>query len=254
MGVRGNATPESAHASARPGRTGAPGSTEDERRSRGAVGGAGYAGPAPGTLGPGAASTPGSAASGGGVSGGEPLLSDKELKQIEADNPDGLTSVRLLEVFQNRGIRLSEATFRKYVQLGLLPRCVRVGKKGLHQGSQGIYPAATIRRINTIKRMMVDGATIEEIQRSFIRWKDEIEGVEGGLRDLFAGFDRAMRGPEYEREARRALAQELADAKQTAAELLRRIHRIERQLAAPLDDLERTPGGGGAAGGAEELL
>jgi hypothetical protein len=179
------------------------------------------------------------------------LLSDKELKQIEAENPDGLTSHRLLEVFANRGIRLSEATFRKYVQLGLLPRCVRVGKKGLHQGSQGIYPAQTIRRINTIKRMMAEGATIEEIQRSFIRWKDEIEAVEVGLRDLFAGFERAMRGPIFDAGVRRELGADLGEAKKAAAELFRRISKIERQLAGPLDE---RPAGGGAAGGAEELL
>jgi len=249
MGVRGNPDPDSAHAAARPGRTGAPGSTEDDRRPRGSgTAGAGYAGPVPGAPTPAGSALAGG---GGGAAGGELLLSDKELKQIEVDNPDGLTSSRLLELFSGRGIRLSEATFRKYVQLGLLPRCVRVGKKGLHQGSQGIYPAATVRRINTIKRMMAEGATIEEIQRSFIRWKDEIEAVESGLRDLFAGFDRSLKGPEWEPAARRALAGELGDAKHHAAELLRRIHRIERQLAEPLDE---RPAGGGAAGGAEELL
>jgi len=36
----------------------------------------------------------------------------------------------LLDVFPPRGIRFSEATLRKYVQLGLLPRSVRVGQKG----------------------------------------------------------------------------------------------------------------------------
>ena len=35
-------------------------------------------------------------------------------------------------------MKFSEATLRKYVQLGLLPRSVRVGRKGKHQGSQGI--------------------------------------------------------------------------------------------------------------------
>lgn len=247
MGVRGNAAPESASASAKPGRTGAPGS-EDDKRTRG-VPGTGYAGPVPGQPTPGGALIPGGG--GGGASSGEPLLTDKELKQVELENSGGLTSQKLLEVFQTRGIRLSEATFRKYVQLGLLPRCVRVGKKGLHQGSQGIYPAQTVRRINTIKRMMAEGGTIEEIQRSFIRWKDEIEGVENGLRDLFSGFERTLKGPEFDPAMRRTLGQELADAKKAAADLVRRIHRIERQLAEPIGD---RPAGGGAAGGADELL
>ena len=46
-----------------------------------------------------------------------------------------------------KGVRLSEATFRKYVQAGLLPRSKRVGRKGKHRGSQGLYPVEAVRRI-----------------------------------------------------------------------------------------------------------
>jgi len=55
------------------------------------------------------------------------LLQEKDLIQIERTHPDGLTSAQIIGIFQARGARLSEATFRKYVQLGLLPRCRRVG-------------------------------------------------------------------------------------------------------------------------------
>src|SRR4029077_4261491 len=71
----------------------------------------------------------------------------------------------------------SEASFRKYVQQNLLPRSRRVGRKGKHRGSLGVYPAKTVRRINTVKRLMADGFTIEEIQGQFLLYTDLVEGV-----------------------------------------------------------------------------
>src|SRR5579862_6527207 len=104
------------------------------------------------------------------------LLEEREIEEIERTWPNGLTSRQIVDVFETRGIRFSEATLRKYVQLGLLPRSVRVGRKGKHRGSCGVYPAQVIRRVNVVKGMMAADRTIEEIQRSFARFKDEIEG------------------------------------------------------------------------------
>src|SRR5688500_14531264 len=112
------------------------------------------------------------------------LLSEDELAAIEGSAPAGLTSRQIVDVFTSRGIRFSEATLRKYVQLGLLPRSTRVGTKGKHQGSRGLYPAAVVRRVNMVKEMMAENLTIEEIQRSFVRFKDEIDGIEKSVRSL----------------------------------------------------------------------
>ena len=92
------------------------------------------------------------------------LLEDRELDEIERSWPDGMTSRQIVDVFETRGIRFSEATLRKYVQLGLLPRSVRVGRKGKHRGSCGLYPAHVIRRVNVVKGMMAQDRTIEESQ------------------------------------------------------------------------------------------
>src|ERR1019366_1093568 len=116
------------------------------------------------------------------------LLVEEELSEIERQCPNGLTSRQIVDLFTARGFRFSEATLRKYVQLGLLPRSVRVGRKGKHRGSCGLYPAHVVRRVNVVKGMMAADRTIEEIQRSFVRFKDEIETVENDLRDLIAGF------------------------------------------------------------------
>jgi hypothetical protein len=58
------------------------------------------------------------------------LLDERELQEIERTWQNGLTSRQIVDVFETRGIRFSEATLRKYVQLGLLPRSVRVGPRG----------------------------------------------------------------------------------------------------------------------------
>jgi hypothetical protein len=191
----------------------------------------------------------------GGESGGEGLLGERDLAAIERTYADGLTSAQVVELFQARGIKLSEATFRKYVQLGLLPRSRRVGRKGKHQGSMGLYPPTTVRRVNAIKRMMGESYTIEEIQRSFLRFKDEIESIERGLKDLFAGFERELAGPELERGKRRSLDRDVEAARKAADELIGRLETIGRAIVSPRERAARARAfSSGASGGAGDLL
>jgi hypothetical protein len=186
----------------------------------------------------------------GGSSGaGAGLLAERDLKAIEKEHADGLTSVQVVDVFVRRGIRFSEASLRKYVQQGLLPRSRRVGRKGKHQGSLGLYPAATVRRINVIKRLQAENHTIEEIQRQFLRFRDEIEALERSFETLFAGFEEEIARPQLDPGTRRALKKDVGEAQLAAEELLQLLESIERRVAAPS---ERTPGG--APGGAEDLL
>jgi DNA-binding transcriptional MerR regulator len=175
------------------------------------------------------------------------LLEEREIDEIERSWPDGLTSRQIVDVFETRGIRFSEATLRKYVQLGLLPRSVRVGRKGKHRGSCGLYPAHVVRRVNLVKGMMAEDRTIEEIQRSFARFKDDVESVEKDLRDLIASFEREARTPAVGPEGRRELEREISEAKRTAGELVRRISGLERRIAAHAT----APSQGGAIGGSD---
>lgn len=195
---------------------------------------------------------------GGGASGGgagapavEGLFSDDELRALEESHADGITAVQIVDIFANRGVRFSEATFRKYVQQGLLPRSRRVGRKGKHRGSLGVYPAKTVRRINAIKRLMADGYTIEEIQEQFLRYTDVLETLDEGIAEVFAGFEQEVVGPRFRGPARRDLERELAEARRMADELLRRIDDIARRIAAPERGRYRSTG---AAGSAEDLL
>ena len=53
------------------------------------------------------------------------ILKEEELRAIEGTYPEGISAVQIVEVFTSRGIKFSEASFRKYVQQGLLPRSRR---------------------------------------------------------------------------------------------------------------------------------
>lgn len=160
------------------------------------------------------------------------LLVEEELGEIERQWPNGLTSRQIVDVFTSRGFRFSEATLRKYVQLGLLPRSVRVGRKGKHRGSCGLYPPEVVRRVNQVRAMMAEDFTIEDIQRSFARFKDEIEQIEKGVRELIAGFEREAKGRAIDPDRRTAIEAEIVVAKQAAGELIRRITGVEASLRA----------------------
>lgn len=177
------------------------------------------------------------------------LLQEEELRAIEGAYPDGITAVQIVDAFTSRGIKFSEASFRKYVQQGLLPRSRRVGRKGKHRGSLGVYPSKTVRRINAVKQLMVDGYTIEEIQGQFLLYTDLVEGVAEHLAELWSRLagDAARLDPALRRE----LEQKLADARRDGDRLVERLGELTRRFAAPRTDSLRLAG---AAGGAEDLL
>ena len=177
------------------------------------------------------------------------LLDEGELVDIEGRYPKGMSSREIVDVFASRGLRFSEATLRKYVQLGLLPRSVRVGRKGKHCGSRGLYPAGVVRRVNQVKAMMGRNLTIEEIQRSFAQFKQEIEGVSRGLRDLIAGFEREAKGPALDPERRQEIEREIEAAKHAAGELVRRISGLEASFSSQA----AAAVAGTAAGGGSDL-
>ncbi|MBA3457767.1 MAG: MerR family transcriptional regulator [Deltaproteobacteria bacterium] len=177
------------------------------------------------------------------------LLKEEDLRAVEGTYADGISAVQIVDVFTSRGIKFSEASFRKYVQQGLLPRSRRVGRKGKHRGSMGVYPAKTVRRINTVKSLMADGYTIEEIQGEFLHYTDLVEGVAEHLAELWTRISTdAVR---LDPKAKRELDRELADAHRDGDRLVARLGDITRRVAAPRTDSLRLAG---AAGGAEDLL
>ena len=177
-------------------------------------------------------------------------LTETQVREIEAANPEGLTSAELVAVFATAEIKFSEATLRKYVQLGLVPRSRRVGRKGKNLGSRGVYPVRAVRRINTIKRLMAERYTIEEIQSRFLTFKDNIETLDEALTDLLRLFETKI-GEQPPNRLRKRLSGELTTVRDTAEKLLEGVNRLEKLLVSSAQT--NRPRGGGAASPTELL-
>ena len=157
------------------------------------------------------------------------MIDERTLREVEKEHPDGLTSAEILDLFARHGLQLSEATLRKYVQLGLLPRSVRVGKKGKHQGSQGIYPVNVVRQILSIKRMMAENYTIEQIQKEFLFIRSDVEQLEQALGRIFKKLDGVVRDRRGEGGAK-AVQKDVVGARSLSKDLLARLVAIESKL------------------------
>ena len=155
----------------------------------------------------------------------------QELEQIEQRFQDGVTSTQLFELLGVLGVKLSEPTFRKYVQLGLLPRSKRVGQKGKHKGSQGIYPVSTIRRILEIKTLMEEDLTLEDIASRVLRFRSQLEQLEETLENLVTAFLEELRRQSVSEEGRRSLAKEIEQLERMGGDLLARATSIEARLS-----------------------
>jgi DNA-binding transcriptional MerR regulator len=155
------------------------------------------------------------------------FLDLSEIERIEAERPAGITTGEVVRLFEGRGARLSASTFRKYVQLGLLPRSRRVGRKGKHTGSTGLYPSSVVRRIAVIKRMMAEGYTVEDIRGSFVTVRNRLEDVEKGLRDLVDDLSAKARSHPH----RRRFEVELERAEREARTALRRLEKVGGAVA-----------------------
>ena len=153
-----------------------------------------------------------------------------EFDELEEQFPQGLSAAQIVEFFMPRGVKLAQATFRKYVQLGLLPRSRRIGEKGKHKGSRGLYPASAVRRIHLIKSLMDEGMTLEEIRGSFIYFRGQLDGVERSLDELFAALDKSLaERAEMKPSRRKELERLLTEGRHKAEQFIKD---MERTVAA----------------------
>jgi DNA-binding transcriptional MerR regulator len=152
------------------------------------------------------------------------LVEDSRFDEIERSHPLGMSVQQIVDACAQGGERLTEATFRKYVQLGLLPRSVRVGKKGKHRGSQGLYPASSVRQVQLIRRLMAQGFTIDEIQSRILFARSEIDGLAAQLERVITQFERAAQ------EGDALVAHEVGEVRRAGVALLDRLHAVERRL------------------------
>lgn len=157
-------------------------------------------------------------------------VAESVLEEIEREHSKGITSAALLDFFSDKGIRFGEATLRKWVQLGLLPRSVRVGRKGKHQGSKGQYPVRVVRQIIRIKGLMADGMTIEEIQQRVLFVRGDLESLEQTLDKIFGTLGRIS--DDDSRLSMGPVRNELSKARLMASDLVEGLERVEQQIIA----------------------
>ena len=151
------------------------------------------------------------------------LLSDDELRGVEDTySAIGITAGQIVEVFQSRG---------------------------KHRGSLGVYPPKTVRRINTLKQLMSEGHTIEEIQGQFLVYTDSIEGLGESVAELCRRLDADIAGSAT--HDRSGLPRELAELRKAGEDFVRRLEEFTRRVVAPRAERTRLTG---AAGSAEDLL
>lgn len=156
--------------------------------------------------------------------------SEGELDALERAHAEGMSVQQIVDAFTARGARLTEATFRKYVQLGLLPRSVRVGRKGKHRGSQGLYPATAVRQIDHIRRLMHQGFTMEEIQREFLFVRGDIDALRRQLKRVYQAIEEAVHEQALEGADDVGANEALQEVRELGKELVRKLEDIERRL------------------------
>ena len=157
------------------------------------------------------------------------VFSEDELARIEQEHPEGITSERIVDLFIRKNIRFTEASLRKYVQLGLLPRSRRVAIKDKPRGSQGVYPATVVRRIQSLKAMMAH-RTIEEIKAEFLFVRGDIEELEKAMERVFQAMSSAAKPHKSSEAMSRSLVRELNEARALAADLMGKLSSVEARL------------------------
>lgn len=151
------------------------------------------------------------------------------LERIEAEHAAGISSASILDVLASLGVKFSEATLRKWVQLGLLPRSVRVGTKGKHAGSKGMYPSTIVRQILEIKIMLADGLTIEQVQQNVLFVRGDLDELRRALAKVFGTLESAIDKVDSQ-PLRYSATQDLSHARELADHLVDKLTKVESRL------------------------
>jgi DNA-binding transcriptional MerR regulator len=149
----------------------------------------------------------------------------EEPDELERSHPHGMSVHQIVAACAANGDRLTEATFRKYVQLGLLPRSVRVGKKGKHRGSQGLYPASIVRQVQRLRKLMAQGFTIDEIQSRSLVVGSEVGALVREIERVIAQLERAPQTGDS------LVKRELEEARRLSTSLVEKLWAVERRLS-----------------------
>ncbi len=160
------------------------------------------------------------------------LLTAVEIRRIERRYSIGISSVVVVEIFQKKGERFSEATLRKYVQLELLPKSWRVGTRGRHRGSSGLYPVGIVRQINEIKQALDAGGTLDEIRVGKVGLAGEVQALRRKGDEVLKKFGEALKR-QAEGSKRTALRRALERQHRALYREIRALGRLAARLGPP---------------------
>ena len=163
-----------------------------------------------------------------------------EIHHLNREYPNGLTTGEILDILAAHRITLGEPTFRKYVRLGLLPKCTRVGTRGQRfQGSYGLYPVAVLSLIVRIRHLVsTTTLSIETIQVR-LAFGLKMSEVQIADAELFRLLEQALRTPGLTIHETHKHRGAIARARQELIALRKGMHALYRELAAASQPLER---------------
>ena len=107
---------------------------------------------------------------------------------------------------------------------------MRVGRKGKHRGSQGLYPPTAVRQIDHIRRLMHQGFTMEEIQKEFLFVRGDIDALSRQLTRVYEAIERAVREQSRPASDDPRVGTALQEVRELGKELVQGLETIERRL------------------------
>ncbi|MBI3074250.1 MAG: hypothetical protein HYY84_19245 [Deltaproteobacteria bacterium] len=152
-------------------------------------------------------------------------------RDFDREHPEGASCQAILEFFGARGVALSEATFRRYVKLGLVPRSVRVGRKGKHRGSSGLYPVGTATQVNDIRRLTHGDVTIEDLVNSHFLFQKEIAAAGRQLDAIFDAMVASIASAPTSARSRAELANEERALRKLSRDVLKRLGALGTRIS-----------------------
>jgi DNA-binding transcriptional MerR regulator len=144
-------------------------------------------------------------------------LSKAELAHIERIYAGGIKTSEVVSIFRHRA-PFGESALRKYVQLGILPKSMRVGRRGQYRGSNGLYSVQIVRLINDIKKAIDQGITLKEIRLSHIGLSGRISALNAACDAVFEHFRESVSKLTITTKQRAALLQRLDDRQRALRE------------------------------------
>jgi hypothetical protein len=152
-------------------------------------------------------------------------------RDFDRAHPDGAMCQAILDFFGTHGVAISEATFRRYVKLGLVPRSVRIGRKGKHRGSCGLYPVGTAAQVNEIRRLTHGDVTIDDLVNSHFLFQKEIASADRQLAGIFDAMAASIANASVTSSERAALSAEERALRKLSRDLLKRLGALGTRIS-----------------------